>query len=148
MKIPLSSVNENVIRELRERVKELNCIYTISSIALNDGAPLDQIIQDIAERVPFGFQHPESTCAQVIVADRRTITGNFRTSPWRLEAGIPVNGEIAGKLEVGYIGALPGPDPPFLEEEKELVESIANHIGAVLHFKVLQDSLERSETKY
>lgn len=148
MKIPLSSVNENVIHELRERVKELNCIYTISSIALNNGAPLDQIIQDITERVPFGFQHPESTCAQVSVADRRMMTDNFRTSPWRLEAGIPVNGEIAGKLEVGYIGALPSPDPPFLEEEKELVESIANHIGAVLHFRVLQDSLERSEKKY
>jgi len=148
MKTPLSSMNENVIRKLRERVKELNCIYAISSIAVNDGVPFDRIIQDITDKVPLGFQHPESTYAEVIVADRRMRTGNFRTSPWRLEASILVNGEIAGKLEVGYIGALPGPDPPFLEEEKKLVESIANRIGAVLHFKVLQDSLETSEKRY
>ena len=58
--------NGNLIHQLRERIKELECIYAISAISANPAASFDQIVQDITGRIPAAFQQPEQTCARVM----------------------------------------------------------------------------------
>jgi PAS domain S-box-containing protein len=148
MDAPLPDDHQNLIRTLRERTKELDCIYAISDMAANPSSPLEKIIQDITDRVPPGFQHPEHTCARVTVHNRVTKTANFKGCRLKLEAPITVHDKVAGRLEVGYLVPLPPRHSPFLEEEKKLVQAIAARIGMVLHGKALQEALEESDKKY
>jgi len=139
---------QNLIRQLQKRVQELDCIYAISEIAANLEASLDEILQDIADRVPPGFQRPESICVRVTVFNKQIKTANFKTCPWKLEAQIRTHENAAGKLEVGYLDALPDEGSPFLEKEKKLLQAIAAYTGTIIQGKILKDSLEESEMRY
>jgi PAS domain S-box-containing protein len=148
MELPSPAANDNLVRELQERIKELDCIYAIFDMAVNLNAPFDQIMQDITDRVPLGFQYPESTCARITVNNKVTNTANFKRCRLRLEADITANEKVVGTLEVGYLGAMPHKDSLFLEEEKKLVQTIAAHIGMVVQSKILKDALGGSEKRY
>jgi hypothetical protein len=87
--------NGNLIHQLRERIKELECIYAISAISANPAASFDQIVQDITGRIPAAFQQPEQTCARVIIGSKVAQTANFSPCPWRLDVEITVDGKVA-----------------------------------------------------
>lgn len=148
MDTPSSTTNNTLIHKLRQRIKELQCVSDISDVAANPDLPFEEVLQNITDRIPLGFQAPESTCACVTVFNEVIRTANFKTCPWKLEADLKAYEEIAGKLEVGYLGATLDEDSPFLEEEKELLQVIAARLGMVIHCKILRDSFEESEKRY
>lgn len=67
METPSPAEQNALIHQLQERIKELNCLYTISLIGANPKATLDSILQKIADAIPLGFQWPESTCERTHV---------------------------------------------------------------------------------
>ena len=134
--------------DIQERLKELACLYAISDITAGPGSHFDDILQKIADRIPLGFQVPESVCACVTVFDRAIKTANFHPCRWKLEADLAVNEQITGKLEVGYLGGLLDEKSPFLEEEKKLLQAIAFRVEMAIHCKILEESLEKSENRY
>ena len=86
--------------ELGERVKELNCLYGISSLVDKPGISLPEILQGIVDLVPDSWQYPEITCAAIRLEDQEFKTDNFRKTKWMQHAKIRVNGEIVGSLKV------------------------------------------------
>jgi hypothetical protein len=126
MEAPPSAINDTLIHELQERIKELDCVHAISDVAANPKAPLDEILQNIVDRISLGFQEPESTCACLAIFNKAIKTANFKACRWKLEAGVIVDEKIAGKLEVGYLGAMLDEDSPFLEEKKKLLQAVAS----------------------
>jgi formate hydrogenlyase transcriptional activator len=140
--------HDNLVRQLRERVKELDCIYAICHMASDPVAPFDQIIRNIADRIPSAFRYPESTCACIAIGGQETKTANFADCRWKLENDITAYGTTFGKIEVGYLGDPPDEGSPFLEEEKKFPHAIANRLGTVVYAKILKDSLAESEKQY
>ena len=57
--------SNSVVAALRERVKELTCLYGIAQIAGQPGASLNEILQGIAELLPPAWQYPEITFAKI-----------------------------------------------------------------------------------
>ena len=51
---------EELTLDLAERVKELNCLYSISSIFEQQDSSLDEILQRTAELIPAAWQYPKS----------------------------------------------------------------------------------------
>jgi PAS domain S-box-containing protein len=144
-----SSDADNILtHQLQERIKQLDCIYAISFLAADQNATFDEILRNIADRVPLAFQAPDHTSACITVFDKIFKTANFKTCPCKLEVDLVVDEENAGKLEVGYLGALPDEGSPFLEEEKNLLQAIAACIGTLIRGKRQIDSLEESEKRY
>jgi formate hydrogenlyase transcriptional activator len=143
-----SAENDRLVRQLRQRVKELDCIYAICHLASDPTAPFDQIIKDIVDRIPTAFRKPKLTCAGITIGDKVTRTANFTNCRWKLEKDITAYGKTFGKVEVGYPGDPPDEGAPFLEEEKKFLQSIANRLGIVAHAKFLKDSLAESEKLY
>ena len=137
-----------LIFELRERVKELNCIYAINEMTTDYSVPFEKVIQDISNRIPLGFKYPEHTCARITIEGRVTKTANFRHCKERLEAEIKVHDATVGTLEVGYFDPLPPDGSPFLEGERDLVQAIATHIGKTIAGRNLVDALEESEKRF
>ena len=138
----------HLIRQLRKRIKELECSYVISDIAARPNGSIYQIIQDITDRIPHVFQQPEHTCARVTIGPKITQTDNCNSCQWKLDTSITANGKVAGVLEVGYTGEPPHNGSPFLDEEKKLLQLIAAHIGLIVHSNTLKDTLALSDNLY
>ena len=50
---------DNLLRDLQERAKELNCLYKVEEILNDPTANIDEQLQRIVEILPCGWQYPE-----------------------------------------------------------------------------------------
>lgn len=118
---------------LRERVKELSCLYGVSNVARLPAATLDERLDAIANLLPPGWQYPEVACARVVLDGREFVSRGFREGTSRLVSPIEVRGERRGQVEVHYVEERPGADEgPFLREERSLIEELARQIGMIV----------------
>jgi hypothetical protein len=115
---------------LRERIKELNCLYDISSFRDATDFLLDAVLQAVVDFIPPAIQYPEITCARLICGGYEITTKNFKDTRWKLSREITVNNEWIGTLEVGYLEEKPELDEePFLEEAKNLINAVAESVS-------------------
>jgi len=118
--------------ELTERVKELICLYAVSS-ALHEGSDrLDGAFQRVVELIPSGWQYPELAYARLTIDGREYRAGPGRLSSWRMQSPIEVDGRSVGQIEVGYAEGVAFDRWPFLESESTLLDTIADRIGETL----------------
>jgi hypothetical protein len=124
---------EQVSHRLRERIKELNCLYDISRFGVNTDFSLDAILQAVIDFIPPAFQYPEITCARIIFDRYEFTTKNFKDTRWKLAREITLNNERIGSLEVCYLEEKPALDEgPFLKEEKNLIAAISENIAKII----------------
>ena len=57
---------EQICHSLGERIKELNCLYSISKLRERTDFSLEDILQAIVDLIPPAWQYPEITCARII----------------------------------------------------------------------------------
>jgi hypothetical protein len=125
---------------LRERIKELQCLYGAFKLLNQAEAPLDRTLQAVVDLMPGGWQYPESACARLILGDREYRSERYRPSDWKLSAPIVVNKEAVGTVEIAYLDQRPEcARGPFLEEEAYLLEALASLVGQILQRKMLED---------
>jgi PAS domain S-box-containing protein len=135
--------------DLRERVKELNCLYGISALRERLGISLEEIFQGTADLIPPSWQYPDITCARIVFEDRDFKTQNFKETRWKQNSDILVSGECIGSLEVYYLEKKPQSDEgPFLEEERRLINAIAERLGTIIEHKRVMDMLETERDKF
>jgi PAS domain S-box-containing protein len=127
---------EKRTNDLNERVKELNSLYGISQLIEKRGISLEEIIQGTANLIPTTWQYPEITCARIIMGDHEFKTKNFRKTDWRQVCDIIVHGELSGTVEVYYLEGKPaGHEGPFLQEERTMINTIAQRLGRITERK-------------
>jgi signal transduction histidine kinase len=132
--------------DLRERVKELNCLYSISRIVERQGISMEEFLRETVNLVPPAWQYPEITCSRIIVKDRELRTSNFRETSWQQSQSIIVHGKPVGTLQVCYLEERPEKDEgPFLEEERSLIKVIAERIGGIIQRQEAEAALRESE---
>ena len=120
-------------RALRERVKELACLVGVSKVSEEVGASLEEKVQRIADVVPSGMRYPETACVRVELEGRSFATHGFRETPRRLATPILAGGQAVGLLEVFYRDHRPAGDHgPFLNEERTLLEMVAERLGRLV----------------
>ena len=88
------------MHNLGERVKELNCLYSISKLIEQGNISLEEIVQGIVNLIPPSLRYPQITCARIILEDQEFRTGNFKETPWKQASDITMNNERIGTLEV------------------------------------------------
>jgi len=125
---------------LRERVKELTCLYGIARLIENPDRSLDEIMQGIVELIPPGWMYPDITSGRIILDNRTYDTQLFREGPQRLAAPVVVNGQQRGKIEVFYAEKRRELDEgPFLKEERNLIDAIAREVAHILEHKQAEE---------
>ncbi len=127
--------------DLTQRIKELNCLYGISALRERPGTTLEEILQGVADLIPPSWQYPEITCARVIMGYQEFKTKNFSETTWKQTCDIIVHGEWAGTLEVYYIERPEGVEELFAEEERHLLNAIAERLGRVAERVQADDAL-------
>jgi len=136
-------------RVIRERVKELNCLYGISTLVEQVGASLPEILAGTVALLPPAWQYPQAACARIFLGGREYKTENFVPTAWRLARGIAVHGEPAGAVEIYYLEEKPERDEgPFLKEERDLINAIAERLGRIIERLRAEEQLRQSEVRW
>ena len=124
---------------LRERVKELTCLYEIAQLAARPGISLEAILGGIAELVRRAWQYPEITSARITLDGRVHETFRFRAGPQTQTAEVVVAGATRGAVEVVYAEARPELDEgPFLSEERSLINTVAAQVAAIVQRREIE----------
>jgi hypothetical protein len=122
-----------VSNKLKKRIKEIKCLYDISSLRDGTNFSLDDILQEIVDFIPSAIPYPEIACARILFNRYDFTTKNFKDTKWKLSQEIKVNNERIGALEVCYLEEKPElEERPFIEETKNLIASIAESIAQIV----------------
>lgn len=133
-RIPFSKETESSKVEiaLRERIKELNCLYTVSQLAERHLNSLEDLLRDLVNFLPFSWQFPEITCARIIFKEKTYKSKGFKITQWRLLSQIYMYNEVVGEVAIFYLEECPPADEgPFLKEERALLDALAEQIGTI-----------------
>ena len=132
-------------QRVKERIKELEILYSLDKIAGKKGFTLDKLYQELVGILPQGCQYPEIACTRIVIGDSEFRTNNFAESAWMQSAPVKVSGTVVGKIEVGYLEEMPKEDEgPFLKEEKLLIDSIAERLGQITERKLAEEKIKAS----
>jgi len=124
---------------LRERAKELNCLYRIEEWLNKPGVPLEQVCMGIIESIPSGWRYPDICQARIIIEDATYATAGLRETPWAATSPIKVFDEVIGTISVYYSRETPHEDEgPFLKEETKLLATIAERLSSFIAFQKMR----------
>ncbi|MFC1541414.1 ATP-binding protein [Candidatus Latescibacterota bacterium] len=113
---------------LRERIKELECLYNIS-IELEAAEKPDEAYDKLIQHLIEGFQFPEITIAKLEIDS--TVYGDRncrdKKSKRMLKEDITINSQKRGQIQVCYKD-----DAAFFEEEKKMLREVSRMISTAL----------------
>ncbi|MEW6050404.1 MAG: PEP/pyruvate-binding domain-containing protein [Candidatus Zixiibacteriota bacterium] len=138
---------DNLIWFLKERQKELNCLYTIEEILSRHDTDIAHVCEAVIKAIPPGWQYPEVCDATITLNDKTYQSPGFVDSPWRLSAPITVGEKPVGRICVYYTHERPvADDGPFLKEEAKLIRTIADRFGHYLMYSQMKHVLHEWQT--
>jgi len=128
---------------LKERIKELECLYSISKI-FNQTS--DEQVEDIFGKVisilPNGYQFPENTYARIVFDKKEYKSKSLKAPLHKQSADIIINDKKRGVIEI--ICSCPSGETdkyPFLKEEQNLLDTVAKELSNTI------DKIEQKEEK-
>lgn len=125
-----SHSREQLEAKLRERIKELDCLYRLTNLIEQHENSLDKILQEAVALLPISWQYPEVACARISYREQVYLSDNFKSTQWRQKSPIVISGRQEGMVEVHYLKKRPKLDEgPFLKEERQLIDAVSNRIA-------------------
>ncbi|MBU7034957.1 MAG: PAS domain S-box protein, partial [Theionarchaea archaeon] len=135
-----------LLHGLRERIKELRCLYTIGEMTREKDTSIEELLERVVRIMPKAFRYPSAAVVRIVLEDLTYETPGFREAKWVLKKPMVINGKQEGWVEVRYVKEEPLCNgTPFLEEEDLVVRSVANRVASFLERK---RSEERVKTYY
>ncbi|MFO8183197.1 MAG: PEP/pyruvate-binding domain-containing protein [Candidatus Aegiribacteria sp.] len=134
------SESHQLLTSLRERAKELNCLYMVDEILMTD-QPLGRRLQMVAEAMPQGWYSPQNCEARIVYMGREYSSEGYVQGGPMLSEDLVINGSEVGSISVTYPDSVPETEKGevFLKEEKRLLRTLARRIGHT----ILHDSLSQ-----
>lgn len=126
--------------KLKERIKELKCLYELSRIALRSENDVRTVAAKTLTILPGALQYPELAEAKITIGESQFNTPKFRYAKHTLSAPINLDGKKVGLLEVGYrsLKAIKTKQP-FLKEERSLLRAIARELSLVMKRTTIEE---------
>ncbi len=119
--------------QLRERLKEISCLYDVSERLSNMGSDLGETLDWAAGRIPQSLQRPDGTTVEIELDGEVHSSGPGSAGRSRLSREIVVDGVVRGRLSVLAGGEGEEPREPFLGEEETLIGALADALADHVH---------------
>ncbi len=132
---------EEFDNNLRKLVRELNCLYSISTIIDSPDLSINDVIESILELIPHACQFPTLTCARIIYNDKKYETDNLRKTKWKFSTQVIIN-EKPLMISVYFLENV-----PFLKSEIDLIKEIGNRLKIIIEQKESEQKLKESEAQ-
>lgn len=135
---------EKKLHDLREREKELQCIYSVHEALKDEESPLRDVLKQAIDQIPDGWQYPGLCMVKLEMEDYHITTNHFFETNIFQSADIIVDENIVGQISVYY-----SKEPPksqsesfFLPEEKHLLNNIACQIAQAIFIRRLKRTMD------
>jgi hypothetical protein len=139
---------DRLVEELKERAKELNCLYEVQETLAKPGISTSEALTKIIKIIPPGWQYPDICISQITIGEDLFQSPEFIETPWAIHSDIILQDQSVGRISVFYTENKPAMDEgPFLREERRLINTIADQIGNFLLHQRLQDVFEKQNQK-
>ncbi len=138
---------EKLLSILRERIKELTCLYQVSQL-IGTSKSLETIFSDLEANIKPGWQYPAVTRILVRIGDKVYGDPLFSGSKWKLSAPLIMSGALCGSLEVYYTEERPPAyEGPFLREERALIDTLASFLSIAMERIQAEENIIKSEER-
>ncbi|WIV67401.1 PAS domain S-box protein [Natrialbaceae archaeon AArc-T1-2] len=119
---------------LEEREKELEAIRIATDLLEPGEPPVDDLLEEFATKLPQFFRHPDRTAARVSVGEHDAVTEAFEPCNRQISAHTSTEDDTPIAIDVVDVGSATDDDAtPFLESERELIETLATLL--TVHFE-------------
>ena len=140
--------NTNVLSKiLSERVKELECLYTISRIATNHKNNLPKALELIVKEIPNGWQFPDLMQAFLKYGENEIgASPDIEKSQF---VDLKIGNEMKGELYVYFAKHESEIPEVFLSEEQSLLNQIGHEISSIieLDLKTKQEKITQEKLR-
>jgi len=120
-------------RDLTERNKELKCLYSISRLISDSDLSMDDIMTQAIQFLTDAFQYPHHVCGRITLSGKKFTTPRFQKTDRHLFQEIRLKNEVIGLIDIYGSKEMPMTgNTLFLEEEKEMIDSVALRLGHAL----------------
>ena len=135
-------------KALTERVKELNCLYSMSKILGQKNLSLPETMEKLIIIILPAWQYQDHVCVRIVIKDNEFVSSNCSCSQYAIKYDIFVFNKKAGFIEIYYVGKIFQNDKEcFLAAEKKLLKAVAELIGNTIEQKVIDTNLKDSALK-
>ena len=144
-----SESKTDLLRDLKERAKELNCLYRIEELLSDSEASRETLLKKVVESIPSGWQYPDICEARITYAGKSFQTRRFIENPTMQCVLISEGSNVVGRICVAYREQTPASEKgAFLAEEARLLETIARRISDfMLHQQMRRMFAANGETQ-
>ncbi len=119
---------------LSERLKELECLYTIMNILNDPEKTPDNVFQQIVQRLPMFWTHSDIASAHISLDSMEFQSEHFNKTPWMQSAKIQINDKTKGIIELSYSEERPEKhEGPFLEYERKMLDAVSLQLSQYYH---------------
>lgn len=145
----LGRERERALHDLGERIKELQCLGTVSDLLERQALPMPQLLQGIVEILPAALVSPALAKARI-----ESQWGHFGAQSPALKPhneisqSMRVDDREVGRITLWYPDdGVPG-DARFLPEEISLLRNIARHVSDAIKRRQADERIQRLRYLY
>ncbi|WP_276366024.1 ATP-binding protein [Chryseolinea sp. H1M3-3] len=135
--------------KLKERVKELKCLYELSRIALENEKNVRTILSKTIKILPPAMQFPDFAEASITIGRDVYATPNFSRSTFKFSSAMTLSQKQKGKVEIGYRSTVKtkGVGGPFLVEEKKLINTVARELSLLINRSIAEEEKQKLQSQ-
>ncbi len=143
----LKELAERRKRELEEREKELAAVQLATSLLETGDQPVDELLSEFVTKLPQSFRYPDHTAARVSVGEYEATTEAYEPRNRQITAYRSTANDTPVSITIVLLeNPTNEAETPFLEEEQELIETLATLVKIYFERREYIDEL-RAETR-
>jgi len=137
--------HQDTLVALKERAKELKCVYSLSQMMERADYSIDDFMANAVDVFPPSWQFPEIACARIEMGSKTFKSLFYKESPWQLTSAIKFPEGITGQISIIYSEARPASDEgPFLKEERIFLDAAASRLARFVEQKLTGAKLAKT----
>jgi two-component system NtrC family sensor kinase len=134
--------------KLRERVKELNCLYEISKVAWEANNEVDTLITRALQIIPAAMQYPDLAETEIVIHGAKFSTPRFEKSKITIGAKLNIDKKVYGSIKIGYrTHRNTKSKPTFLPEERSLLRTLAHELSIFIKKTAIEEEKQKLQVQ-
>ena len=131
--------------KLRERVKELKCLYELSKISWEADKDLKTFLSKTLIILPHAMRYPDAAEVSISVNKQICSTPGFAKHKRSITSPVTLGKEKYGYITVGYKISSKASNlkNPFLQEEKKLLKIVASQLARYINRASVEEEKEK-----
>src|SRR6185503_578379 len=134
--------------DLGERMKELRLLHFAARLLQSDRPFNNGVLSTLVTQMPDAWLYPEGCAARIKYRDVEVSTGGWREHAIAYQTAKFATSAGKGVIEVAYLVERPAAaEGPFLTEERALIDSLAEMLGAYIERGLVEQQRRRVEAE-